>query len=114
MTSLQTRTGDTARGRPSTSTRPGSSPGPPVREEAQRIDRLRAMKRRATGLLVVMAVAFVVITVFGDNTGWAGDAQAAVAASLVGGVAGWFALTAVVRHPPGVPIPPPAGILGRK
>jgi uncharacterized membrane-anchored protein YjiN (DUF445 family) len=114
MTSLQTRTGDTARGRVSTSTRPGSSSGPPVREEAQRVDRLRAMKRRATGLLVVMAVAFVVITVFGDNTGWTGYVQAAVAASLVGGVADWFAVTAVFRHPLGVPIPHTAVIVERK
>jgi len=114
MTSLQTRTGDTSRGRPSTSTGPRPSPGPPVREETQRIDRLRAMKRRATGLLVVMAVAFVVITVFGDNTGWTGYAQAAVAASLVGGVADWFAVTAVFRHPLGVPIPHTAVIVERK
>jgi uncharacterized membrane-anchored protein YjiN (DUF445 family) len=72
------------------------------------------MKRRATGLLVVMAVAFVVITVFGDNTGWTGYAQAAVAASLVGGVADWFAVTAVFRHPLGVPIPHTAVIVARK
>ena len=114
MTSLQTRTGDTSRGRPSTSTRPRSSSGPPVREEAQRVHRLHAMKRRATGLLVVMAVAFVVITVFGDNTGWTGYVQAAVAASLVGGVADWFAVTAVFRHPLGVPIPHTAVIVERK
>ena len=114
MTSLQTRTGDTARGRPSTSTRPGPSSGSPVREDAERIERLRAMKRRATGLLVVMAVAFVVITVFGDNTGWTGYVQAAVAASLVGGVADWFAVTAVFRHPLGVPIPHTAVIVERK
>ena len=115
MTSLETRTGDAAaRGRPSTSTRPRSSSAPPVREEAQRIHRLRAMKRRATGLLVVMAVAFVVITVFGDNTGWTGYVQAAVAASLVGGVADWFAVTAVFRHPLGVPIPHTAVIVERK
>jgi len=114
MTSVQTRTGDTSRGRQSTSTRPRSSSGPPVREEAQRIDRLRAMKRRATGLLVFMAVAFVVITVFGDSTGWTGYLQAAVAASLVGGVADWFAVTAVFRHPLGVPIPHTAVIVERK
>ena len=72
------------------------------------------MKRRATGLLIVMAVAFVVITVFGDNTGWTGYLQAAVAASLVGGVADWFAVTAVFRHPLGVPIPHTAVIVERK
>ena len=114
MTSLQTRAGDAARGQPATSSRPGPSAGPPVREEAERIQRLRAMKRRATGLLVVMAVAFVVITVFGDNTGWTGYVQAAVAASLVGGVADWFAVTAVFRHPLGVPIPHTAVIVERK
>lgn len=114
MTSLQTRPGDAACGRPSTSSRPGPSAGPPVREEAERIHRLRAMKRRATGLLVVMAVAFMVITVFGDNTGWTGYVQAAVAASLVGGVADWFAVTAVFRHPLGVPIPHTAVIVERK
>jgi uncharacterized membrane-anchored protein YjiN (DUF445 family) len=114
MTSLQTRTGDAASGRPSTPTRRGPSSGPPVREEAQRVHRLRAMKRRATGLLVVMAVAFVVITVLGDSTGWAGYVQAAVAASLVGGVADWFAVTAVFRHPLGVPIPHTAVIVERK
>src|SRR3984893_11632066 len=105
MTSVQTRTGDTSRGRQSTSTRPRSSSGPPVREEAQRIDRLRAMKRRATGLLVFMAVAFVVITVFGDSTGWTGYLQAAVAASLVGGVAAWVGVTAAVRPPLRGPVP---------
>jgi uncharacterized membrane-anchored protein YjiN (DUF445 family) len=114
MTSLQTRAGDAPRGRPATSSRPGPSAGPPVREEAERIHRLRAMKRRATGLLVAMAVAFVVITVFGDNTGWTGYVQAAVAASLVGGVADWFAVTAVFRHPLGVPIPHTAVIVERK
>jgi uncharacterized membrane-anchored protein YjiN (DUF445 family) len=114
MTSLETRTDDAARGHPSASMRAGPSSAPPVREEAQRIDRLRAMKRRATGLLVVMAVAFVVITVFGDNTGWTGYVQAAVAASLVGGVADWFAVTAVFRHPLGVPIPHTAVIVERK
>src|ERR687898_535116 len=57
MTSLQTRTGETAHGLTSGSTRPRPSPAPPpVREEAQRVRRLRAMKRRATGLLAVMAV----------------------------------------------------------
>ena len=114
MTSLRTRAGDATPGRPSTSSRPGPGAGPPVREEPERIHRLRAMKRRATGLLVVMAVAFVVITVLGDNTGWTGYLQAAVAASLVGGVADWFAVTAVFRHPLGVPIPHTAVIVERK
>ena len=116
MTSLQTRRGDGTRDASASPVPPagfGSAP-PPVREEAQRLRRLRAMKRRATGLLVVMAVAFVLVTVFGDTTGWMGYLQAAVAASLVGGIADWFAVTAVFRHPLGLPIPHTAVIVERK
>jgi uncharacterized membrane-anchored protein YjiN (DUF445 family) len=115
MTSLQTRGDDRARsaGAAQVGAAPSSAP-PPVREEIQRVRRLRAMQRRATGLLVVMAVAFVVITIFGDTTGWTGYLQAAVAASLVGGIADWFAVTAVFRHPLGLPIPHTAVIVERK
>jgi uncharacterized membrane-anchored protein YjiN (DUF445 family) len=115
MTSLQTGSDDPPRSDAVAPARadPGSAP-PPVREEAARVRRLRAMKWRATGLLVVMAVAFVVVTVFGDTTGWTGYLQAAVAASLVGGIADWFAVTAVFRHPLGLPIPHTAVIVERK
>ncbi|HKA92304.1 MAG TPA: DUF445 domain-containing protein, partial [Acidimicrobiia bacterium] len=65
MTSLQTRSDDEPRSESTApvAAGPGSAP-PPVREEADRVQRLRAMKRRATGLLVIMAVVFVVVTVF--------------------------------------------------
>jgi uncharacterized membrane-anchored protein YjiN (DUF445 family) len=117
MTSVQTRKGDGG-ARPPTPTsaserQPPTSP-PPVREEHLRVRRLRVMKRRATGLLVLMAIAFVLITTLGDDTGWMGYVQAAVAASLVGGVADWFAVTAVFRHPLGLPIPHTAVIVERK
>jgi hypothetical protein len=72
MTSVQTRTGDTPRAGTPPTRPPLSSAAPPVREDQARVRRLRAMKRRATGLLALMAVAFVVVTVFGDNTGWMG------------------------------------------
>ena len=115
MSSVQTRTGETAGADTPPPTRPRlSSAAPPVREEQARVQRLRAMKRRATGLLAVMAVAFVVVTVFGDNAGWTGYVQAALAAALVGGVADWFAVTAVFRHPLGLPIPHTAVIVERK
>jgi uncharacterized membrane-anchored protein YjiN (DUF445 family) len=115
MTSVETQTGE--RGSTATASAPRPPPGsgaPPVREEAARVRRLRAMKQRATGLLALMAVAFVLVTIFGDSTGWTGYLQAAVAASLVGGVADWFAVTAVFRHPLGLPIPHTAVIVERK
>ena len=116
MTSVQTREGDTDTETAAPETSPGAAPlaPPPVREQQLRMRRLRVMTRRATGLLVVMAVAFVLLTRFGDDSGWMGYLQAAVAASLVGGIADWFAVTAVFRHPLGLPIPHTAVIVERK
>jgi uncharacterized membrane-anchored protein YjiN (DUF445 family) len=72
------------------------------------------MKRRATGLLVVMTVFFVLITVFTDGTGVWGYLQAMAEASMVGGLADWFAVTALFHHPLGIPIPHTAVIVERK
>jgi uncharacterized membrane-anchored protein YjiN (DUF445 family) len=72
------------------------------------------MKRRATGLLLAMAALFVVVTAVGHGRGWAGWVQATVEASLVGGLADWFAVTALFRHPLGIPIPHTAVIPERK
>jgi uncharacterized membrane-anchored protein YjiN (DUF445 family) len=87
---------------------------PPVRNETARLHSLRVMKRRATGLLVVMAVVFVVVTVIGGDGTAMGYVRAGVEASLVGGLADWFAVTALFRHPLGVPIPHTAIIKERK
>jgi uncharacterized membrane-anchored protein YjiN (DUF445 family) len=87
---------------------------PPVRAEAARRHELATMKRRATGLLVVMTVVFVVVTVFGTGHGWSGYLQATAEASMVGGLADWFAVTALFRHPLGVPVPHTAVIRARK
>lgn len=63
------------------------------------------MKRRATGLLVLAAAVFVASYVWGaDDGGW-GYVRAAAEAAMVGGVADWFAVTALFRHPLGIPIP---------
>jgi uncharacterized membrane-anchored protein YjiN (DUF445 family) len=87
---------------------------PPVRAEAARRHELATMKRRATGLLVVMTFVFVAVTVFGTGHGWTGYLQATAEASMVGGLADWFAVTALFRHPLGVPVPHTAVIRARK
>src|SRR5882757_829090 len=74
---------------------------------------LRRMKANATGLLLVAAAAFVVCVTVGDGHGVWGYAQAAAEASMVGGLADWFAVTALFRHPLGIPIPHTA-IIPRK
>ncbi|HEX5095461.1 MAG TPA: DUF445 domain-containing protein, partial [Acidimicrobiia bacterium] len=68
---------------------------PALSRESERVRHLSAMKRRATGLLLVMAIAFVVVTLVTDEEGVAGYVQAALEASLVGGLADWFAVTAL-------------------
>ncbi|HVF33649.1 MAG TPA: DUF445 domain-containing protein [Acidimicrobiales bacterium] len=73
------------------------------------------MKRRATALLVAVAVVFVAIAVLADaDAAGTGYALAAAEGSLVGGLADWFAVTALFRHPLGVPIPHTAIIRERK
>lgn len=78
-----------------------------------RVRDLRRMKGVAAGLLVAAAVVFVVCVTVGDGRGVWGYLQAAAEASMVGGLADWFAVTALFRHPLGVPIPHTA-IIPRK
>lgn len=69
------------------------------------IDRARPMRRFATGLLGVMAVVFLAANHFVSAYPWLAYARAFAEASMVGGLADWFAVTALFRHPLGVPIP---------
>ena len=63
------------------------------------------MRRIATGLLLAMALAFVALHRFGGpHPAW-GYAIAFTEAAMVGGLADWFAVTALFRHPLGLPIP---------
>src|SRR3954467_10944369 len=87
---------------------------PPVRQQELRRRQLRTMKRRATALLVVTGVVLVVVHAVGHGRGWYGYAQAAAEASMVGGLADWFAVTALFRRPLGLPIPHTAIIRERK
>jgi len=58
----------------------------------------------ATGLLVFMAV--LTVATYGLPPGWWTDIlQAAAKAGFVGGIADWFAVTALFRHPLGLSIP---------
>ncbi|MCS7458685.1 DUF445 domain-containing protein [Paenibacillus doosanensis] len=62
-------------------------------------------KHTASVSLGVMAAGFAG-TLFLDGTNpWIGFAQSGFEAGLVGGLADWFAVTALFRHPLGIPIP---------
>jgi uncharacterized membrane-anchored protein YjiN (DUF445 family) len=63
------------------------------------------MKRAATGLLVAMAGLFAVTRSLEPAYPWLGYVKAFAEAAMVGGLADWFAVTALFRHPLGLPIP---------
>src|SRR5882757_3382435 len=83
-------------------------------DDAEREARLNAMKRRATGLLAVALVIFVGASWFEAQFPWLGYVRATAEASLVGGLADWFAVTALFRRPLGLPIPHTAIVATRK
>src|SRR3984957_2469780 len=79
-----------------------------------RTRRLAAARRRATALLGVVTALFVAVTVYGVHGMLLGYVQAGAEAAMVGGVADWFAVTALFRRPLGLPIPHTALIVERK
>src|SRR6478735_6617119 len=83
-------------------------------DDAERRARLIGMKRRATGLLGLAFVIFVAAFYLEPQYPWLGYLRATAEASLVGGLADWFAVTALFRHPLGIPIPHTAIVVTSK
>jgi uncharacterized membrane-anchored protein YjiN (DUF445 family) len=79
-----------------------------------RTRRLAAARRRATALLAAATALFVAVTAVGVHGTLLGYVQAGAEAAMVGGVADWFAVTALFRRPLGLPIPHTALIVERK
>src|SRR3954463_1287819 len=76
----------------------------------------RQMKLIATGLPLFVAVVYV-LAEWASHSGagaWAGYVAAAAEAGMVGALADWFAVTALFRHPLGLPIPHTAIIPTKK
>jgi len=85
------------------------------RESPQlRARRLAAARRRATAVLAGVTVVFVAVTVARVHGTLPGYVQAGAEAAMAGGVADWFAVTALFRRPLGLPIPHTALIVERK
>src|SRR5919202_5351824 len=82
--------------------------------EQSRRRRLAVTKRRATALLAAVTLVFVATTIWGGKATWAEYVEATAAASMVGGLADWFAVTALFRHPLGLPMPHTAIVVERK
>lgn len=80
-------------------------------DDATRREGLRRMRMVATGLLVLMAVIYVLTH---GRDGFLGYVNAGAEAGMVGAIADWFAVTALFRHPLGLPIPHTALVPRRK
>jgi uncharacterized membrane-anchored protein YjiN (DUF445 family) len=96
-----------------TETAPGLSlPEEMSAGDAARLKGLRRMRALALSLLVLAAVVYVLTRE--HDTGWLGYVNAGSEAAMVGAIADWFAVTALFRHPLGLPIPHTAIIPNRK
>jgi uncharacterized membrane-anchored protein YjiN (DUF445 family) len=82
----------------------------PEADEARRRG-LRRMRSLAVSLLVLAAIVYV--ATLGED-GFLGFVNAGAEASMVGAMADWFAVTALFKHPLGLPIPHTALIPRRK
>ncbi|WP_246160216.1 DUF445 domain-containing protein [Nocardioides humilatus] len=79
--------------------------------DAERRSALRRMRTVAVSLLLFAAAVYGVT--FGSDGAW-GYVNAGAEASMVGAMADWFAVTALFKHPLGLPIPHTALIPKRK
>ncbi|MGF1595887.1 MAG: DUF445 domain-containing protein [Acidimicrobiales bacterium] len=82
--------------------------------DASRARDLRRMKAFATGMLVAAAVVFLVARALEESYPAVGYVRATAEAAMVGALADWFAVTALFRHPLGLPIPHTAIVQTRK
>jgi uncharacterized membrane-anchored protein YjiN (DUF445 family) len=84
-------------------------------DDATKRHGLRRMKTVATGFLALATVVYLLAR-WQESRGagdWVGYVRAASEAGMVGAIADWFAVTALFRHPLGLPIPHTA-IIPRK
>ena len=89
------------------------NPFVPRADETERQAQLARMKRTATGLLAVAGLVLIAAHLLEPRYPWMGYLRATAEASVVGGLADWFAVTAIFRHPMGIPIPHTA-IIGKQ
>ena len=98
-----------------TATASPPSPGPSIagdpEADLRRAAALRRMRSIAVGLLLLAAVVYLVTL---GQDGVLGFVNAGAEASMVGAIADWFAVTALFKHPLGLPIPHTALIPKRK
>ncbi|MGC5247885.1 DUF445 domain-containing protein [Gordonia sp. DT219] len=118
MSTVTSDVSGTGRHRAEPANAPGFSSGDSASDDRRRRD-LRKMKLVATSFLVVAAIVYLFTRYLehrdgADVSGWVGYVRAAAEAGMVGALADWFAVTALFRHPLGLPIPHTALIRKKK
>jgi len=95
---------------------PRSARGGSAERDAERRRGVRRMKLIAAGFLLVATLVYGLAKWAQESGagGWAGYLAAAAEAGMVGGLADWFAVTALFRRPMGLPIPHTAIIPTKK
>ncbi|PZF71533.1 DUF445 domain-containing protein [Taibaiella soli] len=76
----------------------------PVSQDLKK-KRLQRFKMMALSLLLLMAAIYAICSVFIDQYSWLGYLRAFAEAAMVGGLADWFAVTALFHYPLGIKIP---------
>ncbi|HTH43638.1 MAG TPA: DUF445 domain-containing protein, partial [Oxalicibacterium sp.] len=74
-------------------------------QEEEQYAQLVRMRRIATGLLVLMTIVFVLARLFERRYAGLDFLRAFAEAAMIGALADWFAVSALFRHPFGLPIP---------
>src|SRR5918911_2525464 len=72
-------------------------------EDQTKQNELTRMKRLATGLLVAVALIFIITLRLQRQYPWVNFIRATAEAAMVGAFADWFAVIALFRHPLGLP-----------
>ena len=85
-------------------------------DDTAKVKDLRRMKLVATGFLLGVTLVYLLclLSEGGGEHGWVSYVKSAAEAGMVGGLADWFAVTALFRHPLGIPIPHTAIIRKKK
>lgn len=85
-------------------------------DDDAKVKDLRRMKVVATGFLVGVTIIYLLCLLSdgGGEEGWVSYVKSAAEAGMIGGLADWFAVTALFRHPLGIPIPHTAIIRKKK
>lgn len=78
---------------------------PDIVQSAEKLSAIRRIRRVATGILIGLAVIFLGSFAIPEPGGFVLLLRAMAEAGMIGGIADWFAVEALFRHPLGLPIP---------